>query len=72
MTIKQLITELQKHPENTLVLVDGYEDGYDNPKELKKIYVTGPKIMGKCWWNGKYSDDYNNSKDNKLAIIIPR
>ena len=30
MTIEELITELNKYPPETVVLVDGYEQGYDD------------------------------------------
>ena len=39
LTVEQLINELQKHPKNLQVLVDGYEDGLDAVLSSKVVDV---------------------------------
>ena len=64
MNIKELITELQKFPEPTRVLIQGYEDGYDTVTDVKQIIVK----LGedKAWYNGKYEEVNEGEK----AVVI--
>ena len=40
MTIQELIAELQKYPEDMQVLLDGYEYGFDNVKDVLVMNLT--------------------------------
>ncbi|HZL77757.1 MAG TPA: hypothetical protein VFC17_02820 [Candidatus Limnocylindrales bacterium] len=39
MTVKELIAELQKHPDEMRVVVSGYEEGVDDISRLKPIHI---------------------------------
>ena len=69
MTVGQLITELQKHNHDKLVLVSGYEEGFD---ELTKVYEI--KVSYKPTdkhWKGEYTD-YPLDECLINAILLPR
>ena len=42
MTVAELIRLLQRHPPDLRVVVDGYEDGYDDlsPGQLQTVKIT--------------------------------
>ena len=42
MTVYELIHLLRKHPPDLRVVVDGYEDGYDDlsPEQLRTVKIT--------------------------------
>ena len=42
MTVYELIQLLRKHPPDLRIVVDGYEDGYDDlaPKQLRIVKVS--------------------------------
>jgi hypothetical protein len=72
MTVAELIEELKKFPPDRMVLVDGYEDGYDHPAQLKSEKVVSRGHRG---YNGEF-DDYRRTDDidrgQFWAVIIPR
>jgi hypothetical protein len=69
MTVKKLIEELQKHPPDKMVLVDAYEEGFD---ELEKIHDIKVKYKPKeNYWQGNY-EDYPLDECLISAILIPR
>ena len=52
MTVGQLIEELSKHPADMPVLVEGYENGYDDAAEVAAgDFARKPRPM---WWDGDY------------------
>ena len=69
MNVGQLIKELQKHPPDKLVLVSGYEQGYD---ELKNVYEIKVKYKPTDkYWKGEY-EDYPLDECDIDAILLPR
>lgn len=61
MTIKELKNKLNEYNDNDLVLVSGYEAGYDDIDSINVVNVfpdnineEGEKI---AWYLGKYSND---------------
>lgn len=42
MTVEELVQELRRHPCDLRVVVDGYEDGYDDlaPNQLQTVKIT--------------------------------
>jgi hypothetical protein len=69
MTVKELITELQKHNPNTVVLVTAYEEGFDELKQVVDIKVTyNPSDKH---WEGDYND-YPLDECLTHAILLPR
>jgi len=70
MKAKELIEQLQKLDPDTIVLVDGYEDGYAIPVGTKQMEVCGP--FKRAWYYG----EYDNCKEDDLlktkAFLIHR
>lgn len=58
MTADELINLLMDVPGDTPVLVDGYEDGYDDPR-MEEIFVVdlGAEHKEDVWCAGRYGDD---------------
>ena len=56
MTVGQLIRVLQSYPQDMRVVVDGYEDGYDDlsPKQISAVRIA--LNTGKHEWEGKHGD----------------
>ena len=56
MTIYELIRLLEKHPPDLRVVVNGYEDGYDDlsPEQLRVVKIT--LDTGEQEWVGKHGD----------------
>ena len=69
MTVKQLIEKLQQHHPDKLVLVSGYEEGYDDLNEVREIKVNY-KPNNKHW-QGDYTD-YPLVGCEIEAILLPR
>ena len=78
MSITELIERLEEIREfhgDLPVRVDGYEDGYDDPSEIKieAMSDVGTEKKAKVWWNGRYCDFYlSEAKDIERAVVIHR
>lgn len=63
MTLDELIEKLKelRYEEggDTRVLVDGYEDGFDNIARIETLDVYDRRAEGDVedWWVGRYDDD---------------
>jgi hypothetical protein len=71
MKVKELIEKLQAFDPEVLVVVDGYEDGVDHPKDpiLVKINLN----VNDEWYYGKHMVyTYDKSKNDCDAVHIPR
>jgi hypothetical protein len=68
MTIKELIQELQKYPEDTRVLVHGYEDGFDDVSEVKEGVFN--ENVNTEWYYGKHQEADKKSPYTFDGIII--
>jgi hypothetical protein len=67
MTIADLIALLQKFPPQTKVLVQGYEDGYDNITAVKSVPVKpNPDAQ---WYNGTYVDAEGSGAENAVLVF---
>lgn len=53
MTSKEVITELQKLPPATKVVVRGYEDGYNDILALKPVKIK--PMPDSEWYYGEYA-----------------
>lgn len=75
MKVKQLISFLKKKNPDARIVVDGYEDGFDN---IQKIFnVTVKKNLdkknspNKFWWTGDY-DKCASAEAEETAIVLSR
>ena len=68
MKIKELIDILkEKNPED-LVLVSGYEGGYDTIDNVKSMEVCGP--FDREWYYGKYDDCDKDELLKTKAVLL--
>ena len=78
MSITEMIERLEEIREfhgDLLVCVDGYEDGYDDPGEIRieAMFDVGTEKKAEAWWNGRYCDSrYSNGKVIERAVVIHR
>lgn len=56
MTVDELAQLLADYPPDLRVVVNGYENGYDDlePEQLSRVKIT--LNMGKHRWDGKHGD----------------
>ncbi len=62
MTVSELIELLQEYPADLRVVVNGYEEGYD---DLSPEQISVAKISlntGKHHWEGQHGDPRDHSK----------
>jgi hypothetical protein len=59
MNIKQLIEKLQQFDPETLVVVNGYEEGQDDINNIEEITIGLNPTKQSNWYEGKYSS-YDN------------
>ena len=63
MTVKELAELLRKYPEDLRVVVNGYEDGYDDlsPERISVIKIQLDTQIHD--WEGQHSDFYGSEKE---------
>lgn len=77
MTVKELAELLKKYPDDLRVVVNGYEDGYD---DISPERISATKIeldAGKHDWEGQHGDplhDDESANDPKIveALVFHR
>ena len=70
MTAEELITQLQKLPPETPVLVEGYETGFDEIVELTPEQVV--RYRHAQVWDGEYQalDRFSNPETGVLQAAV--
>ena len=78
MTVAELIEELKTRPQDMMVVVLGYEGGYDNPE----IQNNGTLVLNDNWdgqeklhwYNGRHGEAYRAEEGDELAqcVVIGR
>ncbi len=66
MTVAELIVELKQMPQDTLVITEGYEDGYDTIKKVSLIAVE--ENPERKWYLGKYID--SEKPEAQMAVFL--
>ena len=70
MTVKELMEFLEKYPDDLRVVVDGYEDGYDDilPERIstRKIQLD----VGKHDWEGQHNSPLPEDESTDDAKIV--
>ena len=64
MTVKVLIETLQQFPENCPVVLDGYEDGYNETTDVRTKTIARQDAAE--WFNGEFDD----AEDGATAVLI--
>ena len=74
MTIEELIRLLAQHPPGLRVVVNGYEEGYDNlsPEQLSVVSIG--LNVGKHPWEGQHGDPDGLPGDAEVveALVLRR
>ena len=68
MTIEELIRILQTYPQNLRVVVDGYEEGYD---DLNAGLISVQEIRldaGEAWWEGQHRDVEDTRSEGSAVV----
>ena len=76
MTVAELIRLLQTHPPDMPVMVEGYEDGFD---ELEPPLIAVKEMRldcGEYWWEGRHRESWDTRREgsgivNALALQRP-
>jgi len=70
MTIKELINRLQQiNNQEMKVVVNGYEDGFDDIKDPK--FIIAYEKIDHEWYNGKY-EQISSGQGGNLMLLLPR
>lgn len=74
MTIGELIQLLAQYPSDLRVVVNGYEDGYDDLSPEQLVPVNIVLNTGKQWWEGKHGDPdgLTDSADLVESLVLRR
>ena len=68
MTVAELIRILQTHPQDLRVVVDGYEDGYDDIVEPGIVMRPIRLDVGEKQWEGRHGDADDKRRDGGDAV----
>ncbi len=67
MKVCELIEQLKKLDQGTMILVEGYEQGFDNLREIFKTKVF-PSLTSR-YYNGYYNDISDAEEKDNLFIF---
>ena len=74
MIVSELMDVLQRLPGSLRVVVDGYEEGYDDlaPEQIVRVRIS--LNTGKHDWEGAHgrADDVGESADIVEAVVLQR
>ena len=75
MNVQQLVQVLKSYPPDLRVVVDGYEDGYDDlsPEQISVVEIA--LNVGKHRWEGKHGDSRRHTpRDAEVveALLLSR
>lgn len=79
MTVNELIEQLKNVPGDSLVVIPGYEGGYDNPEVMSNTLILDTNWNGKekeFWYIGRhdqyYEAEYNVPVQPISCVVIGR
>ena len=64
MTVKELIEKLQQFPADCPVVLDGYEDGYNEATDIRRKTIASQDAAE--WFNGEFDD----AEEGHAAVLI--
>ena len=68
MTVDELIKLLATYPPDMRVVVNGYEDGYD---DLEQHLISVKEICldaGNKWWEGRHRDSWDDRTEGRTTV----
>ena len=77
MNVRELISLLATYPPDLRVVVNGYEDGYDDIAPERVSVVRVELDVGRKWWEGRHrdvsgTDPRARSADIADALVLRR
>lgn len=72
MTVAELIDKLKAVPQDSMVVIPGYEGGYDNPEIRSGWLLPDANWNGKSkdhWYNGRHDQYYVNETETKQTPV---
>ena len=78
MTVEELIRLLETCPPGLRVVVNGYEEGYDDLSPEQVSVVSILPDVGKEWWQGRHGDARDHSQQaprrggSENALVLSR
>ena len=68
MKVKELIEKLQRYDSETMIVVNGYEGGYDEIEEVKEIKLK--LNVNEAWYYGKHEIVAPDKDFDCVAVYI--
>jgi hypothetical protein len=72
MTVAEMIDKLKNMPQDMMVVIPGYEGGYDNPEITSSTLVADTNWNGKSkdyWYFGRHDHYYEMESDGTVQPI---
>ena len=70
MTVQQLITLLATYPPELSVVVNGYENRFDDV-EPERVSVTRIELdVGRHWWDGRHAAAADRAADEHVGRVV--
>ena len=70
MTVQQLITLLATYPPELSVVVNGYENGFDDV-EPERVSITRIELdVGANWWDGRHAAAADRAADEHVGRVV--
>ncbi len=70
MTVEELIKRLASEDPMMRVVVDGYEQGYDEVGTFQYTRIKPNASEDRPWWDGEF--DQALDETSELALVLPR
>lgn len=73
MTVAELIEMLKGVPQESMVVIPGYESGFDNPTVYTETLVEDTNWDGhnkNSWYNGRHEKYYNGDTGCPVNCVV--
>lgn len=70
MTVELLIKELQQHPSQMRVTIDGYEAGLNDVSDVKLVKLKLDTAQPHEWYYGKHSAIDDDAEYDEFALHL--
>jgi hypothetical protein len=70
MNVRELIERLALEDPKMRVVIQGYEQGYDEVRTLEYAKIVPNTDKDRPWWDGEFNDTTN--PDSEIALLLPR
>ena len=70
MNVKELIERLGLEDPNMRVVIQGYEQGYNEVKIVKYAKIVPNTKRDRPWWDGEFNE--SRSEESELVLFFPR